>query len=79
MILVDLVVAYLNPADQIEELRRTLARLAAPDALADDAALGAATSRRITMANQRPTCDPSGSPSLDARPGVAGGSTRGPS
>lgn len=37
---VDLMTAYLNPTDQVSELRSTLARLAAADAPADEPDLG---------------------------------------
>ena len=39
---VELLTAYLNPAEQVRELRAALARLAAPDAPADEDGLDAA-------------------------------------
>jgi hypothetical protein len=38
--LVDLMTAYLNPAEQVTELRATLAKLAAPDTPTDARNLG---------------------------------------
>jgi hypothetical protein len=38
---VELIAAYLNPSEQVAELRTTLARLTASDAPADERELGA--------------------------------------
>jgi len=40
VLLVEVMAAYLNPAEQVRELRATLARLTAPDAPADEPDLG---------------------------------------
>jgi hypothetical protein len=38
---VEVIAAYLNPAEQVNELRAALVRLSAPDAPADESDLGA--------------------------------------
>lgn len=56
---VEVLTAYLNPSEQVKELRATLARLAAPDAPADEADLGQVIDQAIELAR-----DASGTPDV---------------